>query len=48
VKAHRGAAHVAFFGDRDEVADLFEAHATIVRDRNGIGSTRVIDRTMKR
>jgi hypothetical protein len=47
VKAQRGATHVTFFGDCDEISDLFEAHAIIVRDRNGIGSRRVIDRTMR-
>lgn len=48
VEAQRGAAHVPFFGDGDEIADLLEAHARIVRDRNGIGSRLVIDRTMRR
>src|SRR5690242_6254357 len=48
VKAHRGATDMTFFGDGDEIADLLEAHAAIVRDRKGIGSRRVIDRTMKR
>jgi hypothetical protein len=46
VEAHRGATDVTFFGDGDEIADLLEAHAPIVRDRNGIGSRRMIDRTM--
>ena len=46
VKAHRGAPDVTFFGDGDEIADLLEAHRVIVRDQNGIGSRRVIDRTM--
>ena len=46
VKARRGATDVRFLGDGDEIADLLEAHAPIVRDRNGIGSRLVIDRTM--
>ena len=46
VKAQRGAPDVTFFGDGDEIADLLEAHRAIVRDQNGIGSRRVIDRTM--
>ncbi len=46
VKPRRGASDVRLFGDGDEIADLLEAHDTIVRDRNGIGSRDVIDRTM--
>ena len=46
VKAKRGAPDVTFFGDGDEITDLLEAHLAIVRDRNGIGSRGVIDRTM--
>ena len=46
MKAHRGAPDVTFFGDGDEITDLLEAHRAIVRDQNGIGSRRVIDRTM--
>ena len=46
VESQRGAPDVTFFGDGDEITDLLEAHDAIVRDRNGIGSRRVIDRTM--
>jgi len=46
VKAHRSATHVTFFCDGDEITDLLEAHAPIVRDPNGIGSRLAIDRTM--
>jgi hypothetical protein len=46
VKTRSGAPDVRLFGDGDEITDLFEAHDAIVRDQNGIGSRRVIDRTM--
>lgn len=46
VESRGSAADVGFFGDGDEIADLFEAHEAIVRDQNGIGSARVIECTM--
>lgn len=46
MKAHGGAPDVTFFCDGDEITDLLEAHGAIVRDRKGIGSRHVIDRTM--